>query len=45
MTTMTAMNNSRTGRRYDREFKSNAVARVTPHVHRAGAAARDIQAA
>jgi transposase-like protein len=25
---MTAMNNSRTGRRYDREFKSNAAALV-----------------
>ena len=25
---MTAMNNSRTGRRYDREFKNNAVALV-----------------
>jgi len=28
MKTMTAMNNSRTGRRYDREFKNNAVALV-----------------
>ena len=28
MNTMTAMNNSRTGRRYDREFKNSAVALV-----------------
>jgi transposase-like protein len=28
MNTMPAMNNSRTGRRYDREFKNNAVALV-----------------
>jgi len=28
MKIMTAMNNSRTGRRYDREFKNNAVALV-----------------
>ena len=28
MNTMTAMNSSRTGRRYDREFKNNAIALV-----------------